>query len=575
MFDDRDDSVHDPGPAPHLTTAGRDRLITPAGDRADGERPLADVTRELCELASDLAAATCRWLMLLAEFDRREGWAGFGIRSCAQWLSWRCALSLSTAYEQLRVAHALEGLPSVRAEFAAGRLSYSKVRAISRMANAGTEEAVLRTAQSCTAAQLDRLARAYRRAVGTEDEIERSGRRRFSWYWDNDGYLVVEGRLPPEEGAMLLAALRAAADQIESDSAEPDAEPDPDASGSDGPTTTRTPAPDSSAEESSGSTVMRQQQDLQAAATVEPTSLTPRRSAADMTSPTEDPGLLRRAESRARDARAADALALLAETALAHEPTFLRGDDRYRVMLHVDLDTLAGSDQPSHPERHDGSQRSGGRDTPPTPPASIDRMHLDQGPALSVTAARRITCHASVVALLRGPRGQLLDVGRRTRTIPPAISRALHVRDRACCRFPGCHRRTGLEAHHIVHWARGGRTSLDNLVLLCRLHHWLVHEGGFRVEAPVTEQATFRRPDGELLPEVSELTSAALPATALGQTLRGTADSLTPPWWYGEPMRLAYVVSSILDDQDLRSGDPHRLHVVETAQRAAPRDTAA
>ncbi|MBA2388956.1 MAG: DUF222 domain-containing protein [Geodermatophilaceae bacterium] len=562
MFEKPDSSAQDdPGPAPHLTTAGRDRLITPAEDRADGERPLADVTRELCELASDLAAATCRWLMLLAEFDRREGWAGYGVRSCAQWLSWRCALSLSTAYEQLRVAHALEELPAVRAEFAAGRLSYSKVRAISRMAGAGNEDAVLRTAQSCTAAQLDRLARAYRRAVGTEDEIERSGRRRFSWHWDDDGYLVVEGRLPPEEGAMLLAALRAAADQIESDSADLAADPDADGRASDGVAAEWPSTADSSAEESAGSTVMPRQHHRRAATIVEPTSLTPGRSVAEMTSPTEDPGLLRRAESRAREARAADALALLAETTLAHQPTFVRGEDRYHVMLHVDLDALAG-----------GSERSGGQVAPAT---SIDRMHLDQGPAVSVTAAQRITCHASVVALLRGPRGQLLDVGRRTRTIPSAISRALHVRDRACCRFPGCHRHTGLEAHPVVHWARGGRTRLGNLVLLCCLHHWLVHVGGFRVEAPVAEHAAFRRPDGEQLPEIPELTSSALPATALGQTLRGTADSLTPPWWYGEPMRLAYVVSSILDDQHRRSGDPHRLQLAETAQRAGPRDTAA
>lgn len=582
--DDRDNTAA--APSPRTTKAAADRLGCPAPDTGDdGERPLADVTRELCELASQLAADTCRWLTLLAEFDRREGWAGFGIRSCAQWLSWRCALSLSTAYEQLRVAHALADLPAVRAEFAAGRLSYSKVRAISRMADGDTEESVLLTAQSCTAAQLDRLARAYRRAVRPEEDMQRAGHRHFCWHWDDEGYLVVEGRLPPEQGATLLAALRAASDHIEADSPEPGrAEPEntaPDdtqahATADDGadvggaksdPNGPQQPAaeaasPDYSAEESpvAGSAT------IQPEPRGGPTSLTPQRSAAELRSPTDDPGVLMRAHAHAREARAADALVLLAETTLAHQPTFVRGGDRYRVMLHVDLAALAGSDQPGSEAAAGEPIRPATAVTPRSGGVSNKRMHIDDGPALSVTAAQRITCHASVVALLRGPRGQLLDVGRSTRTIPPAVTRALHIRDRGCCRFPGCQRRTGLEAHHIIHWAHGGPTRLDNLVLLCRLHHWLIHEGGFTVEAPVIEHATFRRPDGELLAEVPTLTAAELPAAAYGRTLRGSADSLTPPWWYGEPLRLAYVVSAILDDRDRRSSDPHRHQLVATAE---------
>lgn len=270
----------------------------------------------------------------------------------------------------------------------------------------------------------------------------------------------------------------------------------------------------------------------------QPLSLIPHHTPDQLSSPTDDPGLFRRADTCARDARAADALVLLAETTLTHTPAYLNGDDRYRAMLHVDLDTLALADR-------SGSDQAGEQATPTA------RTHIDDGPALSVTAARRITCHAGVVAVLRGPRGQLLDIGRRTRTIPSAIARALHVRDSGCCRFPGCHRRSGLEAHHIRHWARGGPTSLDNLVLLCRLHHWLLHEGGFTVEAPVIGHAIFRRPDGQRLPQVPAL--AALPAPAMNRTLRNDADSLTPPWWYGEPLRLAYVVSALLDEQDRRS----------------------
>ncbi|MEJ7703823.1 MAG: HNH endonuclease signature motif containing protein [Geodermatophilaceae bacterium] len=263
-----------------------------------------------------------------------------------------------------------------------------------------------------------------------------------------------------------------------------------------------------------------------------PEDLTPRRPAEQLVSPTTDPGLLRRTRLRAAQARAADALTFVAETALTVSPAYLGGDDRYRVLLHVDLAALSEADPTATPD----------------PTAAADptrRSHLEDGPAISAEAARRMTCHAGVVALLRGPRGQLLDIGRRSGTIPPAIGRALRVRDHGRCRFPGCQRRKGVEAHHIVHWAHGGPTRLDNLVLLCRLHHWLVHEGGFAVRGPVGQQVEFRRPDGGLLPEVPD--THQQPAAALADRLHGEADALTPAWWYGEPLRLAYVVSAVLD----------------------------
>src|SRR6201982_2402877 len=101
--------------------------------------PLERVEAQICELAGHLAAATCRFLVLLADFDARRGWASWEMGSCAAWLSWKCQLSSGTAREHVRVARALRDLPVIRARFAAAALSYAKVRALTRIATAATE----------------------------------------------------------------------------------------------------------------------------------------------------------------------------------------------------------------------------------------------------------------------------------------------------------------------------------------------------------------------------------------------------------------------------------------------------
>jgi hypothetical protein len=139
---------------------------------------------EICKLAAHIWAATCRWLCLLAEFERREGWKESACVSCAQWLSWRCGLAPGAAREQLRVARRLSELPRIKAAFARGELSYSKVRAVTRVASAKTEEDLLMLAQHATAAQLERLVRTYRGIVVSE--IARQNRsyrqRELVWY---------------------------------------------------------------------------------------------------------------------------------------------------------------------------------------------------------------------------------------------------------------------------------------------------------------------------------------------------------------------------------------------------------
>jgi len=159
--------------------------------------------------------------------------------------------------------------------------------------------------------------------------------------------------------------------------------------------------------------------------------------------------------------RRADALGLMAERALSagfeasESPVSGSRAERYQVVLHVEAGTLEQAGEPGRSEMEDGTR-------------------------VSAETSRRLACDASVVEVRHGRGGDILDVGRRTRTIPPAIRRALEVRDRGC-RFPGCGSRF-TDAHHVVHWGDGGETKLENLVLLCRHHHRLLHEGRWRVE---------------------------------------------------------------------------------------------
>lgn len=333
---------------------------------------LPDVEREICELAAHIAAATCRWLTLAAEFDRRGGHERSGFASCAMWLAWRCSITPRAAREQLRVARALHELPLIRASFARGELSYSKVRALTRIAEPEMEDELLGLAEDATAAQLERLLRGYRGAIAPDAAERTRSRRHMSTRWEEDGSLTIRASLPAEEGELFLRGLERARAEVWKEAAEP---------------------PDR-----------------------------------------------------------ADALVTLAESAVADGVTAADGGERNQVVVHIDVGDLV-------------SQRAdaGGE--------------LEDGIALPAETVRRLGCDAALVTMIERD-GEPLSVGRRTHSIPPALRRALRSRDR-CCRFPGCEHDRFVDAHHIEHWAHGGETSLDNLVLLCRHHHRLLHEGGF------------------------------------------------------------------------------------------------
>src|SRR5919206_5239290 len=194
----------------------------PARARSRGEAarlvPLEVLERQITQLASHINAATCRWLELVAEYDAREGWAQWGCRSCAHWVSWQCSIAPGAAREHVRVARRLADLPELRSAFAAGRLSYSKLRALTRVENVEREAELLELAEHATAAQLERLVRGYRQVAAVERAADGEPPERWvRWDYVDDGSLLLQARLPPEEGELLVAAIENARAQLEAE----------------------------------------------------------------------------------------------------------------------------------------------------------------------------------------------------------------------------------------------------------------------------------------------------------------------------------------------------------------------
>ena len=294
----------------------------------------------IAELAARIQAATYELLVMIHQFDERGGW-GEGVKSCAHWLNWRTGLALGAAREKVRVARVLAELPRLSAAMRRGALSYSKVRALTRVATPETEARLLDFARCATAAHVERLVRAWRRVdriAAAEDDRRRHESRHLEVWVDEDGMVVVRGRLSPEVGAVLQRALEAASDRLYHDA-------------------------DDKAEVSVGK-------------------------------------------------RRADALGLIAESALAADLDRGTAGDRYQVVVHVDADGLGG-------------EAEGGQSV------------LEDGIGVSAETSRRLACDASTVVMTHASDGRVPDVGRKRRTIPPAIRRALTAQDRRC-HFPGC-----------------------------------------------------------------------------------------------------------------------------------------
>ena len=442
---------------------------TPIGNTVpdpNRQQHIRELEDRITALSAHIDAATFQFLELVREYDDCGGWSGPGLRSCAHWLNWRCGIGMAAARERVRVAQTIGNLPRTRDLFRQGRISYAKVRALTRAATAKNEETLLNIALNGTAAHLELAVRQFNRATRCEalkQENERHALRELHWLFDADGSLVLKGRFSPEQGAVIRQALQSVLEKQYAEQKNVSAE-----------------TPDT--EE----------------------GFSPPRSAPIAS-------------------RRADALVRLAENWLAGAKTDAGSADRFLVHVHTDLETL----------KEDGIGSA---------------AEIEDSGNLSAETARRMACDAAVVRWLENSEGEPLSVGRKTRSVPQAIRRALQRRDRGC-RFPGCTATRFVDAHHIHHWADGGATNIDNLVLLCSHHHRLVHEGGYGLERTLDGAFRFSRPDGRPIPDVPE-TRFRGNAQYILDLNAANGIHITPktpvPGWLGERMDLSIVLESLM-----------------------------
>jgi hypothetical protein len=193
-----------------MTALAPQRTAEAADDSFLADRSIEDLDIEICRLARQLNAETYRFLLLVRDFDDRYGFAKWSLRSCAEWLAWRCGMTLSTAREKLRTAHALRGLPVISAAFADGRLSYSKVRALTRAADAANEDLLVAYALHATAEQVEERCRQMRNVAPESTDVARRAWERRSLTVSRNpgrGTLSILVELPIEDGEVVANAL--------------------------------------------------------------------------------------------------------------------------------------------------------------------------------------------------------------------------------------------------------------------------------------------------------------------------------------------------------------------------------
>ena len=405
------------------------------GERLSNADVLA-LGEAIAETAALIDAATHRFLTQLREFDAAEGWWRAEALSCAHWLSWRVGMGPGAAREKVRVARRLADLPLIDEALAAGEVSYSKVRAMTRVATSENEADLLNMARNTTAAQLERICRLTRQVQKLSAEEARAAddeRRYVSTRTTEDGMVSIQLRLHPDEAARVMKALEVCAEG-----------------------------------------------------------------------------------GRLVDGAVAMADAALgAGSAAGVDPP---GPVRPHVeaVIHVSAEALGG--------------------------------HTNSGDGLSADSCRRLLCDAGVVPVLEDGAGRIIDVGRKTRSIPPALRRALGARDRGC-RFPGCTHTRFVDGHHIAHWIDGGETSLANTLLLCRRHHRAIHEHGFTVVRE-GDAHVFRDPTGATIPATGVRPSVGGDGLALmrryidpGAAINAASNA---PAWDGLPVDCDLCVSACI-----------------------------
>ncbi|HEX7840847.1 MAG TPA: DUF222 domain-containing protein [Kofleriaceae bacterium] len=522
---------------------------------------LEQLGERIAEQAAHLDAAMHRFLTDLREFDQRGGWYLQGARTCAHWLAWRVGWDLVTSRERVRVAGKLAEFPTIDDALRRGEVSYSKVRAMLRVATPANEVLLLDHARLMTASQLETLCRKYAvvQRHGQDphplgDEPRRYVHRRDA----EDGMVKIEAVLHPEEAELVWAMLNHAATEragepapAADDSAESWATTPASGAMKTPPATvvvvTSLPPDaiacpdDDSAESRSLEIPSRSLLDrlldeadalriAEAGPRGEPTTSVSTADAPSSSLPPERaPSPLRQRVNAAKRAfNRADALVTVAQR-------YLRGDQPGRTPIEIVL-TIPES-----------SLRVGAADP-------LEAGELGESYVSSETA-RRLSCDAGVVEVIEDEHGTPLSVGRKRRTITGALKRALRKRDSICC-YPGCTNRMFLEGHHIKHWADGGETSLRNSALLRSAHHRYVHEYGYAIELGPDQRPRFRDPQGRLVTEVPErpvIADLGWPRIrAANAPLAITADTIACGW-DGSPADHGEIVGHLLAADGRRS----------------------
>jgi hypothetical protein len=597
-------------------------------DESMSKEQLHALGEKIATFAAKLDVATHALITQLREFDEHEGWADAEMPTCAHWLSWRTGIGLNAAREKVRVARALGELRLVDKLFGKGKLSFSKVRAITRVATPASEQDFIDIALNATALQVERLCGAYRRTHEDKNAPKPKPKRYVRRSKTFGGMERIEMQLPPEEAKIVWDALMSAMDAND----EPGKD-EREASNLEGATAgTDAPAEEGAHEEApEGAPHVERATQGGQAATADVTAETREPTTADVTAETREPTTAD-ITAETREPTTADVTAETREpttvdvTAVTREPTTAQvreapGTTDAPVGEHegqasdgdgpLQAELGRGSDETA--ERGCGSARTSAetsdreRDVRDDHVSTEPHEHADEccvrapalpandwealeearadamvdlaraylklrpqtlgsgyelvvittqerlekgvnevgavmrdGTPLPLEVARMLACDSARVNVTADQTGALLDVGRSTRTIPPAIGRALWLRD-GCCRAPGCGRRRHLQAHHIQHWADGGPTCMANLILLCNQHHKAVHEGRLFVEIR-DGKVVFRNAHGLEHPTAPPAAATGEELEALERFLRD-ADlhidpSLNEPMWDGTPLDL-------------------------------------
>jgi hypothetical protein len=508
-------------------------------------KPPSDDNEELGEqitcLAAHLDAGTYKFLKFIGKFDRKDGWGGAGIMSCVHWLNWKCGISYSAARAKVQVARRLENLPLINKAFAAGEISYSKVRAMTRVATDENEEYLLMIAEHGTASHMEKLVRKFQmveRLQQPDVEEQQYESRQLIRHQDNQGMWNIYAKLPPEEGGILVKAI---------------------------------------------DEVMHQQD--------KPWQLTEEQIKQAENAPSDSAESLGLIETASFAQRRADALTSIAEQFVAHREVVdeteqgegkkiktLAGHERCQLVLHVDINTLrqhtsdeAKAKSSSDTESATKSEHSSNSESSHNQSANKEHSHSKSckhhdTPAnldkqwISPDTARRLGCDASLYTVLEDENGNVLNVGRKTRVIPPAIHRAVEIRDETC-RFPGCTATHYVEVHHIQHWANGGETKMSNLVKLCRFHHREQHHHHFFIEAQADKNKSstnpnfiFKTPSGQVMHNDEKLPRCNI--EGFFETLWPDINSETgSSQWMGDIMDYGMAIDGMLLFQDNDDSD--------------------